>query len=124
MSPADSRRVSDGRKDLPRVVTAVAGVIGIEPGISSTMRVVRARAQGQYDSPERYGIIVSEDGTEITVEVSLDGSRPVREVVSDIQKAVHEVMPGLPVGAPSSTGRGSRARPKPAKVSVRVQSIG
>lgn len=123
MSPTSSRRVSDGRKDLPQVVLAVPGVSGLAPSVTSTMHAVRAQVQGRHDAPERYGIIVSEDGTDITVEVSLDGSRPVREVVSDVQKAVLKVMPGLPVGAPSETGRGSRARPKPARVHVRVQSI-
>ncbi len=78
--------------ELVKVVTSVPGVRGIEPGITSALRVWGARVSGEDDGSSRYGILLDDDSSAVTIEVGIDDSRPVTEIVSDIQQAVHKVL--------------------------------
>ncbi|MCR2053531.1 transcriptional regulator [Actinomyces bowdenii] len=98
---------------LVRTVTAIPGVRGIEPGIASALRILDAHLRGQDGQVARFGIVV-DDAQRTTIEVGLDGSRPIRQVVRDIQAAVMQALhqpeesnePGDPE-AGSRTGEGA-----------------
>lgn len=77
--------------ELVKVVTGISGVRGLEPGITSALRVWGARVSGENDGATRYGIILDDDSKTVTIEVGIDDSRPVKEIVSDIQNATREV---------------------------------
>lgn len=118
---------------LVRIVTGVPGVRGIEPGITSALRTLDAHLRGQDGQVARFGIVV-DDAQRTTIEVGLDGSRPIRQVVRDIQATVMQTLgqPEEPDGpeaeSPHADGGGQRpqhgadARPRPS-VTVRVQSL-
>lgn len=118
---------------LVRIVTAVPGVRGIEPGIASALRTLDTHLRGQAGQVARFGIVV-DDAQRTTIEVGLDGSRPIRQVVRDIQATVMQALgqpeePGGPEAeSPHADGGGQRpqhgadARPRPS-VTVRVQSL-
>lgn len=90
---------------LVRIVTAVPGVRGIEPGIASALRTLDAHLRGQDGQVARFGIVI-DDAQRTTIEVGLDGSRPIRQVVRDIQAAVMQAL-GQPEepGGPEAGGR-------------------
>lgn len=90
--------------DLLPIVVAVPGVRGIEPGITSTLRVLDARIRRSRQHQVRYGLMIEAAGEKVTVEIGLDHSRPVRETVRAVQLAVQEHLPQ-------------------AEVTVRVQSL-
>ena len=68
---------------LLRLVTAVPGVRGIEPGLGSTLKVIGSRM-----TQARFGVIVESGSSQATIEVGIDGSRPVKDIVRDIQETV------------------------------------
>lgn len=69
--------------ELLRLVTAIPGVRGIEPGLGSTLKVIGSRVP-----QTRFGIIVESGSSQATIEVGIDGSRPVKDIVRDIQDTV------------------------------------
>lgn len=69
--------------ELLRLVTVVPGVRGIEPGLGSTLKVIGSRVP-----QARFGIIVESDSRQATIEVGIDGSKPVKDIVRDIQDTV------------------------------------
>ena len=74
--------------ELVHLVTAVPGVRGIEPGLASTLKVIGNRIQQQESQQDRFGIIIEEGTNRAIVEVGLEESRPVKEIVRDIQETV------------------------------------
>ena len=73
--------------ELATAVTSVPGVRGVEPGIGSTLKTVGSHIQGN-DADARFGVIIDADGQSIVLEVGIDGSRPVKDIVRDIQETV------------------------------------
>ena len=73
--------------ELATAVTSVPGVRGVEPGIGSTLKTVGSRIQGT-GADARFGVIIDADGHSIVLEVGIDGSRPVKDIVRDIQETV------------------------------------
>ena len=73
--------------ELATAVTSVPGVRGVEPGIGSTLKTMGSRIQGN-GADARIGVIIDADGQSIVLEVGIDGSRPVKDIVRDIQETV------------------------------------
>ena len=94
--------------DLVGLVEAVPGVRGIEAGIATTLRTLDARLRRRAERA-RFGLSIEPDSQLITVELALSGARPVRAIVEDVQRAVHEALASA--GGP------------PHEVLVRVQSL-
>ena len=69
--------------ELLRLVTAIPGVRGIEPGLGSTLKVIGSRMP-----QARFGVIVESGSRQATIEVGIDESRPVKDIVRDIQETV------------------------------------
>ena len=97
---------------LTHVVTGVPGVRGIEPGIGSTLKAIGSRMSGDL-ADARFGIII-ESGEKVIVEIGIDGSRKVKEIVHNVQEAVLASREG------GASGSGSKPQPQ---VRVRVQSL-
>ena len=97
---------------LTHVVTGVPGVRGIEPGIGSTLKAIGSHMSGDL-ADARFGIII-ESGEKVIVEIGIDGSRKVKEIVHNVQEAVLASREG------GASGSGSKPRPQ---VRVRVQSL-
>ena len=81
--------------ELATAVTSVPGVRGVEPGIGSTLKTMGSRIQGNgadriqgNGADARFGVIIDADGQSIVLEVGIDGSRPVKDIVRDIQETV------------------------------------
>ncbi|AVZ40238.1 hypothetical protein CT688_12950 [Dietzia sp. JS16-p6b] len=74
------------------LVVAVPGVNGIEPGIGTSLRALDARIRRAGAASTHFGLYVDRDGGRVTVEVSLDQSRPVRQCVRDIQVALRDAL--------------------------------
>lgn len=74
--------------ELVHLVTSIPGVRGIEPGLTSTLNVIGKRMQQQESQQERFGVIIEEGTNRTIIEVGLDESRPVKEIVRDIQETV------------------------------------
>lgn len=122
--------------ELTRLITAVPGVRGFEPGLGSTLKVLGSHMQPAGSQRARLGVIVESDSGSATVEVSVDGSRPVRDIVRDVQETVICALSQRCEGASSerkvpehkeperkdSEPSGSEVSRKP-RVTVRVQSI-
>ena len=103
--------------ELTHVVTAVPGVRGIEPGIGSTLKAIGSHMSGDL-ADARFGIII-ESGEKVIIEIGIDGSRKVKEIVRDVQEAV--------LRSSSQTNReggasesGSKSQPH---VMVRIKSL-
>ena len=74
--------------ELVHLVTSIPGVRGIEPGLASTLKVIGKRMQQQKSQQERFGVIIEEGTNRTIIEVGLDESRPVKQIVRDIQETV------------------------------------
>ncbi|WCA43098.1 transcriptional regulator [Actinomyces oris] len=74
--------------DLAHLVTAVPGVRAIEPGIGSTLRAIGSRMRQQDPQQARFGVIVEEGSRRAVIEIGIDGSRPVKDIVRDVQEAI------------------------------------
>ena len=99
--------------ELTHVVTAVPGVRGIEPGIGSTLKAIGSRMSGD-PAAARFGIIIESGGQKVLIEIGIDGSRKVKEIVHNVQEAVLASRKG------GALGSGSKPQPQ---VRVRVQSL-
>ena len=99
--------------ELTHVVTAVPGVRGIEPGIGSTLKAIGSRMSGD-PAAARFGVIIKSGGQKVIIEIGIDGSRAVKEIVHNVQEAVLASREG------GASGSGSKPRPQ---VRVRVQSL-
>lgn len=94
---------------LIALVVAIPGVAGIEPGIGTSLRALDARIRRTGPRATHFGLHVDHNARTVTVEVSLNRSRPIRQTVRDIQHALH--------GALAAT------MPEPTQWQVRVQSL-
>ncbi|MCT2062125.1 hypothetical protein [Dietzia cinnamea] len=94
---------------LIALVVAIPGVAGIEPGIGTSLRALDARIRRTGPHATHFGLHVDHNARTVTVEVSLNRSRPIRQTVRDIQHALH--------GALAAT------MPEPTQWQVRVQSL-
>ena len=94
---------------LIELVVAIPGVAGIEPGIGTSLRALDARIRRTEPHATHFGLHVDHNARTVTVEVSLNRSRPIRQTVRDIQHALH--------GALAAT------MPEPTQWQVRVQSL-
>ena len=94
---------------LIELVVAIPGVAGIEPGIGTSLRALDARIRRTEPHATHFGLHVDHNARTVTVEVSLNRSRPIRQTVRDIQHALH--------GALAET------MPEPTQWQVRVQSL-
>ena len=114
--------------ELARLVTAVPGVRGIEPGIGSTLRAIGSHIRQQDPRQARFGVVVEAGSRRAVIEIGIDGSRPVREIVHDVQETIIRSL--SEAGEPDDTsearedsgspGVGGRSTPQ---VTVRVQSL-
>ena len=98
---------------LTHVVTAVPGVRGIEPGIGSTLKAIGSHMSGD-PAAARFGVIIKSGGQKVLIEIGIDGSRKVKEIVRNVQEAVLASRKG------GASGSGSKPQPQ---VRVRVQSL-
>ena len=114
--------------ELANLVTAVPGVRGIEPGIGSTLRALGSRMRQQDPQQARFGVIVEEGSSRAVIEIGIDGSRPVKDIVRDVQETIiralseageHDDASETRQDSDSS-GVGNRNAPQ---VTVRVQSL-
>lgn len=99
---------SEGHASLSEAVTAIPGVLAIEPGVASTLRAVDARLRRIKETPARFGIITDDSTATIIIEVSLTDDRLIRDTVTEVQQAVGQFL--------------SRTTKKNYTVHVRVQS--
>ena len=74
--------------ELVHLVTAIPGVRGIQPGLTSTLKVIGKHMQQQESQHDRFGVVIEEGTNRAIIEVGLDGSRPVKDIVRDIQETV------------------------------------
>ena len=74
--------------ELAHLVTAVPGVRAIEPGIGSTLRALGSHMRQQDPQQARFGVIVEEGSSRAVIEIGIDGSRPVKDIVRDVQEAI------------------------------------
>ena len=114
--------------ELAHLVTAVPGVRAIEPGIGSTLRALGSHMRQQDSQQARFGLIVEEGSSRAVIEIGIDGSRPVKDIVRDVQETI---IRSLSEEADrddasetredsGSSGLGDRNAPQ---VTVRVQSL-
>ena len=114
--------------ELTHLVTAVPGVRGIEPGIGSTLRALGSRMRQQDSQQARFGVIVEEGSRQAVIEVGIDGSRPVKDIVRDVQETILRSLSQASESGDASEARegsgssdvGEQSAPQ---VTVRVQSL-
>ena len=114
--------------ELANLVTAVPGVRGIEPGIGSTLRAIGSHMRQQDPQQARFGVVVEAGSRRAVIEIGLDGSRPVKDIVRDVQEAVIRSLSQAGESGDASEARedsgssdvGEQSAPQ---VTVRVQSL-
>ena len=114
--------------ELANLVTAVPGVRGIEPGIGSTLRAIGSHIRQQEPRQARFGVVVEAGSRRAVIEIGIDGSRPVKDLVRDVQETIIRSLSeaGEPDDASEaredsgSSGVGNLNVPR---VTVRVQSL-
>ena len=112
--------------ELVHLVTASPGVRGIEPGLTSTLQVIGKRMQQQESQQDRFGVIIDEGTNRAIIEVGLDESRPVKEIVRDIQETVIRSLAepdSRDDDAVNDEGSEHVDNPTGHRVTVRVQSL-
>lgn len=102
--------------ELANLVTTVPGVRGIEPGIGSTLRAISSHIRQQDPREARFGVVIEVELHRIVVEIGIDNSRLIKEIVRDVQEAVLQSL--SEAGENSSVGNKSTLQ-----VTVRVQSL-
>ena len=114
--------------ELANLVTAVPGVRGIEPGIGSTLRAIGSRMRQQDPQQARFGVVVEAGSRTAVIEIGIDGSRPVKDIVRDVQETIIRSLTEAGESDDDSETRqdsgssdaGDRSGPQ---VTVRVQSL-
>ena len=114
--------------ELANLVTAVPGVRGIEPGIGSTLRAIGSHIRQQDPRQARFGVVVEAGSRRAVIEIGIDGSRPVKEIVRDVQETIIRALSEAGEHDSASevhkdsgvSGVGGRNAPQ---VTVRVQSL-
>ena len=110
--------ISLSAAEFTHVVTAVPGVRGIEQGIGSTLKAIGSRRSGD-PATARFGIIIESGAQKVIIEIGIDDSRTVKEIVRDVQEAV---LRSLSQANREGGVSGSDSKPQP-QVRVRVQSL-
>ena len=114
--------------ELAHLVTAVPGVRGIEPGIGSTMRAIGSHIRQQEPRQARFGVVVEAGSRRAVIEIGIDSSRPVKDIVRDVQETIIRSLSQAGECDDASESRedsgssgvGDRDTPQ---VTVRVQSL-
>ena len=114
--------------ELAHLVTAVPGVRAIEPGIGSTLRALGSHMRQQDPQQARFGVIVEEGSSRAVIEIGIDGSRPIKDIVRDVQEAIIGSLSQASESDGASKARegsgssdvGDQSAPQ---VTVRVQSL-
>ena len=114
--------------EMAHLVTAVPGVRGIEPGIGSTLRALGSHMRQQDPQQARFGVIVEEGSSRAVIEIGIDGSRPVKDIVRDVQETILRSLSQAGESGDASEARedagssdvGEQSAPQ---VTVRVQSL-
>ena len=114
--------------ELAHLVTAVPGVRGIEPGIGSTLRAIGSHIRQQEPRQARFGVVVEAGSRRAVIEIGIDGSRPVKDIVRDVQETIIRSLSQAGECDDASESRedsgssgvGDRDTPQ---VTVRVQSL-
>lgn len=114
--------------ELAHLVTAVPGVRAIEPGIGSTLRALGSHMRQQDPQQARFGVIVEEGSNRAVIEIGIDGSRPVKDIVRDVQEAITRSLSQMGESGDASEAReGSDSsdveEENMPQVTVRVQSL-
>ena len=114
--------------ELAHLVTAVPGVRGIEPGIGSTLRALGSRMRQQDSQQARFGVIVEEGSRQAVIEIGVDGSRPIKDIVRDVQETIIRSLSqagesGDASEARESSGSSDVGDQSAPQVTVRVQSL-
>ena len=114
--------------ELAHLVTAVPGVRGIEPGIGSTLRALGSHMRQQDPQQARFGVIVEEGSSRAVIEIGIDGSRPVKDIVRDVQETIIRSLSqvresGGTSDDQESSGSSSAGDRDAPQVTVRVQSL-
>ena len=114
--------------ELANLVTAVPGVRGIEPGIGSTLRAIGSHMRQQDPQQARFGVVVEAGSCRAVIEIGLDGSRPVKDIVRDVQETIlRSLSQASESGETSETREGSDSSDvgdqSAPQVTVRVQSL-
>ena len=114
--------------ELTHLVTAVPGVRAIEPGIGSTLRALGSRMRQQDSQQTRFGVIVEEGSSRAVIEIGVDGSRPVKDIVRDVQEAIIGSLSQASESdgaseAQESSGSSDVGDQSAPQVTVRVQSL-
>ena len=114
--------------ELAHLVTAVPGVRGIEPGIGSTLRAIGNHMRQQDPQQARFGVVVEAGSRRAVIEIGIDGSRPVRDIVRDVQETIIRSLSQAGESGDASKARedsgASDVREQSApQVTVRVQSL-
>ena len=114
--------------ELAHLITAVPGVRAIEPGIGSTLRALGSHMRQQDPQQARFGVIVEEGSSRAVIEIGIDGSRPVKDIVRDVQETILRSFSQVGESGDASKARegsdssdvGEENMPQ---VTVRVQSL-
>ena len=114
--------------ELAHLLTAVPGVRGIEPGIGSTLRAIGNRIRQRDPQQARFGVIVEAGSRRAVIEIGIDDSRPVKDIVRDVQETIIRSLSQAGESGDTSDDRessgsssaGDRDAPQ---VTVRVQSL-
>ena len=114
--------------ELAHLVTAVPGVRAIEPGIGSTLRAIGSHMRQQDPQQARFGVIVEAGSRRAVIEIGIDDSRPVKDIVRDVQETIIRALSEAGEAGDASddregsgsSGAGDRDAPQ---VTVRVQSL-
>ena len=114
--------------ELAHLVAAVPGVRGIEPGISSTLRAIGNYIRQRDPQQARFGVVVEAGSRRAVIEIGIDGSRPVKDIVRDVQETIVRSLSQVSESGDASdaqegsgsSGAGDRDAPR---VTVRVQSL-
>ena len=114
--------------ELANLVTAVPGVRGIEPGIGSTLRAIGSHIRQQEPRQARFGVVVEAGSRRAVIEIGIDSSRPVKDIVRDVQETIIRSLSQAGECDDASESRedsgssgiGDRDTPQ---VTVRVQSL-
>lgn len=114
--------------ELAHLVTAVPGVRGIEPGIGSTLRTISNYIRQRDPQQARFGVVVEAGSRRAVIEIGIDGSRPVKDIVRDVQETIIRSLSQVNESGDASdaqedsgsSGAGDRDAPR---VTVRVQSL-
>ena len=114
--------------ELAHLVTAVPGVRGIEPGIRSTLKAISSRIGQQNPQQARFGVIVEAGSRRAVIEIGIEDSRPVKDIVRDVQETIIRSLSQADdrddaLEAREDSGSSSAGDRDAPQVTVRVQSL-